>query len=170
MKQTHLIKQAAILYYAQPKYWTNSRLANRFGVSVSTILKWQSSKHWQEISNYFAQASEMMNEADEIQYKEEYLDRLEKWQALQEKFSTSQMTLAVKLTGYTIELLENIKKTEDLSLETLKQIGNFGNLSIASCRLRESASEAMNTVLAIDTILESIEVEPKQLELDLTNA
>lgn len=167
MKQAHLIKQAAILYCSQPKYWTNTRLANRFGVSVPTILKWQDSKHWAEIENGFLHAKEMITEGEENLFKEDYLDRLSRWQGLQEKFATSQMSLAIKLTAYSMELLEEIKKTEPLTIDTLKQVGNFGNLSVASCRLQESASNSMNIVLAIDTILDNIETEPKQLELDL---
>lgn len=141
-------------------------MANQFKVSVSTIVKWQSSKVWKEISDSFACASEIIKDTNDSVFKEDHLDRLEKWQSLQERFATTQMTLAVKLAGYTIEILDQIKKTEELSLETLKQIGNFSGLSMATCRLRESASEAMNTVLAIDTIFESVGTEPKQLELD----
>lgn len=169
MKQAHLIKQAAILYYAKPKYWSNSRLSERFGVSISTILKWQSSKAWKEIADSFASASEAMKIADDSLFREEHADKLEHWQSLQERLAVAQMSFATKVTGYAMELLDQIKKTEEPSLETLKQIGNFSSLATASCRLRESASEAMNVVLAIETILENIGTEPKQLELDLGN-
>lgn len=167
--KTDLIIEIAFLYLSNPRYWTRDRICKQYGIKPTTLDKIMLSPHWQRVIRIVKLNEQVASESADQFLKEDHTKRLEKYYDNRYDLGGIQSALTLRVGKLLMRAVMELESVADGNLlDTMKEYsGSIGNYAKAFCLFDDQSMKNSNLALAVEEILERIEIEdnPKQLTL-----
>lgn len=167
--KSELITEVAFLYLSNPRYWSRDRICKSYGIKPSTLDKMMVSSHWQRVERVVKLNETVKKQTADQYFKEDHAERLEKYYDGRLNLGGIQSAMTLHLGKLLMRaILELSELKDDELLDGMKEHSqNISNYAKTFCLIDSQSMTNSNLSLAIETILDRIELneEPQQLEL-----